>query len=367
MRGPALPLPSVSLHPGPAAGSLQTSTARRPYRGRFAPTPSGPLHDGSVVAALASWLDARAHGGAWLVRMEDIDPPRCQPGADAFILHQLACLGLHPDEPPVWQSGRSGLYAQALEGLQHDALAYPCGCTRRDIAAAHARSGQTAPRHAPLPYPGTCRGGLHAKPIRSWRLHLAAALQRMARAHGAAGRCLTDATPDAAAGTACPAGQAQLFWLHWFDRRLGPQCQQPQRHMGDVVLRRADGLWAYQLAVVVDDAQQGITHIVRGEDLADNTPCQLVLHHALYGPPAQSGPWAPPCYLHTPLVRMPDGEKLSKQHGAPAADIARPLPTLQRAARALGLQVRADGPGEEPGSIAQALQSWVQQWRERYP
>lgn len=351
------------LHPSPVARPQQESTAQRPYRGRFAPTPSGPLHDGSVVAALASWLDARAHGGAWLVRIEDIDPPRCQSGADAFILHQLACLGLHPDEPPVWQSRHSALYAQALGRLQQDALAYPCGCTRRDIAAVRERSGQMAPRHAPLLYPGTCRSGLHGKPIRSWRLHLTAALQRMACACEVVSCHLADAASDAA----YPAEGPDVFWLHWHDRRLGPQRQQPQRHMGDVVLRRADGLWAYQLAVVVDDGQQGITHIVRGEDLADNTPCQLALHHALYGP-KQDGPWPPPCYLHTPLVRMADGEKLSKQHGAPPADIARPLLTLQRAALTLGLQVgdSADGPGDR-SAIARALQSWVQQWREMYP
>ncbi|MDB5967163.1 MAG: tRNA glutamyl-Q(34) synthetase GluQRS, partial [Polaromonas sp.] len=139
------------------------------YRGRFAPSPTGPLHAGSLVAALASWLDARAHGGTWLVRLEDIDTPRCIPGMDRIILRQLAALGLVPDEDPVYQSTRGRLYQLALDRLVHDGLAYPCACSRQDIATALAASGRERGRHAELVYPGTCRHGLHGRPARAWR------------------------------------------------------------------------------------------------------------------------------------------------------------------------------------------------------
>lgn len=203
----------------------------RPYIGRFAPSPTGPLHAGSLVAALASWLDARAHEGRWLVRMEDVDTPRCIPGADQLILAQLAACGLHPDAPPVYQSQRSALYQTALNSLVEAGHAYPCGCTRADIAQANANLGLHKPRHGDLVYPGTCRpdhGGLKGKPARAWRL------QVPARAD----------TPDG-------------LW-HWHDRRLGPQSQHLAEAVGDFVIRRADGLWAYQLAVVVDDGEQGV-------------------------------------------------------------------------------------------------------------
>jgi len=270
------------------------SHAVQHYRGRFAPSPTGPLHAGSIAAALASWLDARAHGGAWLVRIEDVDTPRCVPGADAVILSQLAALGLMPDEPPAWQSTRSALYADALDRLVGVHAAYPCGCTRADIAAALAARGEARERHAELVYPGICRSGLHGKPARAWRLR-------------------TDA--------AAP--------LAWTDRRLGAQHQDVARAVGDFVLKRADGLWAYQLAVVVDDADQGITAVVRGADLADNTPRQILLQRAL-GVPT-------PRYLHTPLVLGADGAKLSKQNGAQAVDVGDPLAALAAAARVLGL------------------------------
>ncbi|RYX89707.1 MAG: tRNA glutamyl-Q(34) synthetase GluQRS [Comamonadaceae bacterium] len=277
------------------------------YVGRFAPSPTGPLHAGSLVAALASWLDARAHGGRWLVRIEDVDAPRCVPGADAVILGQLAACGLHPDEPPVWQSGRAALYQQALDALIARGLAFPCGCSRSDIEAAWAARGATRPRHGELVYPGTCRSGLHGRAPRAWRM-------------------LTAGKND----------------VRWRDRRSGGHAQDVEAAVGDFVLKRADGLWAYQLAVVVDDAAQGITHVVRGQDLADNTPRQVVLQQAL-GLPT-------PLYLHTPLVPGANGEKLSKQNGATPLDTARPLEALHEAGRFLGLQVP---------QVAASAQQWL--------
>jgi glutamyl-Q tRNA(Asp) synthetase len=274
------------------------------YVGRFAPSPTGPLHAGSMAAALASWLDARVHGGRWLVRIEDVDTPRCVPGAEAEILRQLTACGLVPDEAPVWQSRRGALYAVALERLHAAGLAYGCRCTRREIALAQTALGHDRTRHGELVYPGTCRPG-GAQPV-AW-------------AEARAVRLLTVA-PDG--------GDVVIDWT---DARLGPQRQNVTREVGDFVLRRADGLWAYQLAVVVDDALQGVTHAVRGEDLADNTPRQIWLQRCL-GLPALR-------YRHTPLVRDAQGEKLSKQTGAPAVAVERPVEVLQAAAAALGLAV----------------------------
>jgi len=287
------------------------------YRGRFAPSPTGPLHAGSLVAALASWFDARAHGGTWLVRMEDVDTPRCVPGADEQILQQLAACGLVSDEPVLAQSQRGAHYQQALDRLIEQGDAYPCGCSRKDIEAALQAQGVTRERHHSAVYPGTCRpdhGGLQGKRARAWRFAIN--------------------TPGN---------------LHWFDRRLGAQKQDVATEVGDFILKRADGLWAYQLAVVVDDAAQGITHVVRGEDLADNTPRQILLQQAL-GLPT-------PTYLHTPLVLGANGEKLSKQNGAQALDLHDPLATLARAAQTLGL------PPAEAGTVPQALMAWTAAWR----
>lgn len=310
------------------------------YVGRFAPSPTGPLHAGSLVAALASWLDARAHGGRWLVRIEDIDPPRCMPGADQLILQQLAACGMVPDETPVWQSARGVFYEQALRELLDDQLAYACACTRRDIELAWEKMGLARERHVERPYPGTCRAGLHGRPARAWRF----ATQKMA------------SRAQAFEGPAAPCWQpdGQLLWQ---DRRLGPQSQDLARTVGDFVLRRADGLWAYQLAVVVDDALQQVSHIVRGEDLTDNTPRQMLLQQALALPT--------PRYMHTPLVRRADGEKLSKQHGARSIDVSTPAASraaLDAAAAALGLPL-ADC---THGSRADALALWVQAWRAHY-
>ena len=284
------------------------------YRGRFAPSPTGPLHAGSLVAALASWLDAKAHGGKWLVRLEDIDTPRCVPGADRTILQQLSACGLHPDEPPVYQSRRGLLYQSALDQLVAQSQAYPCACSRLDVQVAAAAAGQLRERHGEWVYPGTCRSGLHGKPARSWRFLTAFEASNRSLAQTIRAR----AAPDLVATT-----------VHWTDRLLGAQSQNVSAEVGDFVLKRADGLWAYQLAVVVDDAAQGITHVVRGQDLADNTPRQILLQRALGLPLPQ--------YLHTPLVLGANGEKLSKQNGATGVAIDEPLLALQAAGAVLGL------------------------------
>jgi glutamyl-Q tRNA(Asp) synthetase len=287
------------------------------YVGRFAPSPTGPLHAGSLVAALASWLDARAHRGRWLLRIEDVDTPRCVPGTDRLIIDQLAACGLRPDEAPVWQSARGALYQAALDRLVASGWAYPCGCTRRDIELALAAQGHSKPRGGELVYPGTCRDGLHGRAPRAMRM-----------------RSSLGRVEDEAA-------------IVWHDRRLGEQRQRLADAVGDFVLRRADGLWAYQLAVVVDDAAQGVTDVVRGEDLADNTPRQILLQRAL-GLPT-------PRYLHTPLVRGTNGEKLSKQNGATALDLGDPAAALHAAAAVLGLT--ADG-GDIPSVLGHATEAW---------
>jgi len=246
------------------------------------------------------------------VRIEDTDTPRCPPGTDALILDQLIACGLRPDEPPWWQSRRGAAYQAALQQLADAGRAYPCACTRQEIESAWAARGVVRPRHAELVYPGTCRGGLHGRPARAWRF----------RADGV---------------------------VHWQDRRLGPQQQDVGREVGDFVLKRADGLWAYQLAVVVDDAAQGITHVVRGEDLADNTARQILLQRALGVPTPQ--------YLHTPLVLAADGQKLSKQNGACSLDLTEPLAALRAAGAVLGL------PGNGPaGGVADWLAAAVPAW-----
>lgn len=308
------------------------------YRGRFAPSPTGPLHAGSLVAALASWLDARAQQGQWLVRLEDTDRARCVAGVDRLILQQLADCGLRPDEAPVWQSERPVLYQLPLDALVQRGLAYPCGCSRKDIEDELTRQGQTRPRHGELHYPGTCRHGLHGKPARAWRLRTDFSGSNQPQSQVAIGVGAIDS------------GANTL--MHWHDRRLGAQQQNVAAEVGDFVLKRADGGFAYQLAVVVDDAAQGITDVVRGEDLADNTARQILLQRQLG--------LATPRYLHTPLVRDAQGEKLSKHTGAPALDNRAPLPALNAAAATLGLLPVA-------GTLPEALASWVAQWLARWP
>jgi len=283
------------------------------YTGRFAPSPTGPLHAGSLVAALASWLDARAHGGRWLVRIEDVDTPRCVPGAAEIILKQLQDCSLVPDGEPVRQSARGDLYQRALDALVQAHRAYPCACSRKDIEQALAALGRPHRRHGELVYPGTCRSGLHGRAPRAWRFRVEPGI------------------------------------VHWHDARLGDISQDVERDVGDFVLKRADGLWAYQLAVVVDDADQGVTDIVRGEDLADNTARQVQLQRALQVPT--------PRYVHTPLVLGSNGEKLSKQNGAQALDTSSPLRALNHAAGVLGLSHR-------DGNAAEALATWTREWNE---
>ena len=294
------------------------------YVGRFAPSPTGPLHAGSLVAALASWLDARAHGGRWLVRIEDVDTPRCVPGTAEHILAQLAAFGLVADEAPVWQSTRGDLYRAALDRLIGTAWAYPCGCTRSDIEQALRSQGRERERHHELVYPRTCRNGLHGKAARATRLLVGES----------------------------PAEPNRAVLVDWRDRRLGALQQDVTHTVGDFVLKRADGLWAYQLAVVADDAAQGITHVVRGEDLADNTPRQIHLQRCLGH--------TTPTYLHTPLVLGENGEKLSKQNGAQALALHQPLQTLREAGAVLGVHV--DGTNVARW-LAAATDSWRERWR----
>lgn len=309
-----------------------------PYVGRFAPSPTGLLHAGSLVAALASWLDARAHGGRWLVRIENVDTPRCVPGADEAILRQLAQCGLVADAPAVWQSRRGERYEAALAQLRHDDLAYACTCSRSDIAAVLARAGVAHVAHSERVYPGTCR------PTRSGA---SAEVPHVASMRPPAWRLRTQANNG---------GDVVIAW---HDRLLGAQRQSLTRDVGDFVLRRADGLWAYQLAVVVDDAAQGVTDVVRGQDLADNTARQIHLQHALRLPT--------PRYLHTPLVLADDGQKLSKQTGARPLSLRSDVDAvaaLRRAARVLGLPgALHDGsdPAETPARwLAMAVVAWAE-------
>lgn len=252
------------------------------YRGRFAPSPTGPLHFGSLVAALASYLEARQQQGEWLLRMEDLDTPRNMPGAADAILRSLEAFGFEWDGAVVYQSERHDLYAAALARLQEDVLVYPCGCTRKEIAdsAIHGIEGAI--------YPGTCRSGLPpGKTARAWRI------------------------------------RAENRTIGFDDAIQGHVAQNLARNIGDFVLKRADGFYAYQLAVVVDDADQAITHVVRGADLLDSTPRQIYLQQVL-GLPAMH-------YAHIPVVLNAQGEKLSKQTQAAAVDDLQPATQLWQA------------------------------------
>lgn len=280
------------------------------YRGRFAPSPTGPLHAGSLAAALASWLDARAHGGNWLVRIEDLDPPREVPGATRDILRTLAEFGLESDEPVAHQSARMALYEDAFRRLLELGVVYGCACTRSEIEGAAAAAGL-----APGIYPGTCRQGTGGRAVRAWRY----------RVDGIAA---------------------------FIDRATGPQSQDLAQAVGDFVVRRADGLWAYQLAVVVDDDNQGVTDVVRGADLLDNTPRQIALQRALG--------LRTPRYLHVPVVVNGRGEKLSKQTGAHALERTNILAELERAARHLALPpIAADS---VPAFQRAAVAAWAERW-----
>ena len=320
------------------------------YVGRFAPSPTGPLHAGSLVAALASWLDARAWnngaGGRWLVRIEDLDTPRCVPGAAETLLRQLAACALLPDESPRYQSQRQSAYQTALERLIAAGLAYPCGCSRTDIARVWYARGVSRPPHQDRVYPGTCRDGLHGKAALAWRLRTDRQQVEPTPTPGTAPASISTHT-----GSRILDGRRTASTVHWVDRHLGAQQQDVASEVGDFVLRRADGPFSYQLAVVVDDADQQVTHVVRGEDLADNTARQILLQRALG--------LATPRYLHTPLVLAPDGQKLSKQTGAAALDTRAPLRVLQQASAVLGLPPHA-------GPLPEALLAWVTAWRHLY-
>jgi len=316
------------------------------YCGRFAPSPTGPLHAGSLVAALASWLDARAHQGTWLVRIEDVDTPRRLAGLDQTILQQLALCGLHPDQPVLYQSRRSAAYQQALDALVQRGLAYACGCSRKQIEAALAQHGAGKPRHGELIYPGTCRAGCHGTQARAWRLRTDIYIRNVPLA--LINKALV--APDSIVFPTLPASAAEPIVgpITWSDRRLGTQQQDVAATVGDFVVKRSDACFAYQLAVVVDDALQGITDVVRGEDLTDNTARQILLQRAL-GLPT-------PRYLHTPLVLGANGEKLSKQNGAVALDLQQPLTALNAAAQVLGLAACTS-------TVPQALLAWTHQWK----
>jgi glutamyl-Q tRNA(Asp) synthetase len=261
----------------PQPGDVLPGTPGVRYRGRFAPSPTGPLHFGSLLAAAGSWLDARAAGGEWLLRIEDLDPPREPPGAIDEILRTLEAFGLWWDGEVVFQSRRLPIYEAALDRLGAAGWAYPCICSRKRIEAANRQRGRPGDRR----YPGTCRT-------------LPAAAARKTRIL----RVRTTPEPIAI-----------------LDRLQGPFAQSLEGEVGDFVLRRREGYIAYQLAVVVDDALQGITDVVRGTDLLDSTPRQVWLQRLLDYPT--------PRYMHLPVVIAPGGEKLSKQTGAAAVDAGR--------------------------------------------
>jgi glutamyl-Q tRNA(Asp) synthetase len=256
------------------------------YIGRFAPTPSGYLHFGSLVAALASYLDARCAGGLWLMRMEDLDPPREEPGAQAAILAALEGYGFEWDGEMVRQSDRHDAYAEVLNRLFNQGLAYACTCSRKQLEPYQGI------------YPGLCRNAGHAREGAAIRLRV----------------------PE--------------LEYHFEDRVQGEFRQHLGRDVGDFVIRRRDGFYAYQLAVVLDDAWQGVTDIVRGADLLDSTPRQLYLQELLG--------LAQPRYLHVPLITQPNGHKLGKSYRSPPLADDQATPLLLRALRALGQQ-----PGNE--------------------
>ncbi len=297
------------------------------YRGRFAPSPTGPLHAGSLVAALGSWLDARANGGQWLLRIEDIDTPRCVPGADFQIQAQLHACGLFWDEEPSYQSRRQEHYQAAFQRLNGLGKLYTCTCSRQTIANTLAAAGIHTPRNQEMVYPGTCRPSqltpysdkFLGKTNKAWRIALPENCQ-----------------------------------IQFADFSLGVQNQNLNHEVGDFVLRRNDGLFTYQLAVVVDDAQQGITHIVRGQDLLNNTARQIYLQNQLG--------YSTPCYRHLPLVLDEHGEKLSKQTLASSintGDEKSALAELRKAATHLGLYGLPDG----DITIAEWLFSATHAWK----
>ena len=276
-----------------------TLTPGQNTTGRFAPSPTGPLHFGSLVAAAGSYLHARAAGGAWLLRIEDVDTERNVPGAEDEILRALVAFGFEWDGPVLRQTERLDAYADALDRLRRDGHVFGCACSRSEIVRVAELAGLPAAIDGGRVYPGTCRAGLPAgQAPRAWRLRV----------------------PDAVIG---------------FDDGLqGRVEQQLAREVGDFVLKRADGPYAYQLAVVVDDAFQKVTHVVRGADLIDSTPRQIWLQRCLRVPT--------PTYLHLPVVVDAAGEKLSKQTKAKPLDVENPGPELAAALRFLDFDLPED-------------------------
>jgi len=283
------------------------------YRGRFAPSPTGPLHFGSLIAAVGSYLDARMQGGEWLVRMEDVDTPRNLPGAADAILKTLAAFGFEWDGAVLYQSSRFEAYAEALERLQLAGLAYGCACSRKEIADSATRPAVDGG----LAYAGTCRAGLpDGREARAWRLRV---------------------------------NDAEIAFA---DRVQGRVAQHLESDVGDFILRRADGLFAYQLAVVVDDDFQGISHIVRGADLLASTPRQIGLQRCLG--------FSIPIYAHLPVAANAAGEKLSKQTLAPALANDQAAAELVRALRFLGQAVPAELARATVAEVwAWALENWA--------
>src|SRR4051812_13150899 len=281
------------------------------YRGRFAPSPTGPLHFGSLVAAVASYLEARSRAGEWLVRMEDLDTPRVVPGAADEILRALQACGMQWDDVVTYQSARTDAYHAELHRLRALGRVYPCGCSRREIADS-AVSGIEGPV-----YPGTCRAGLApGKTVRAWRMETRGAV------------------------------------IEFTDTIQGRIEQHLERDIGDFVLLRADHVYAYQLAVVVDDAEQGITDVVRGADLLDSTPRQIYLQNLLK--------FTTPGYCHVPVAVNANGEKLSKQTRAAAIDYSNPLPALLSALRFLG----QESPDALANTDTAAFWNWaIANWR----
>jgi glutamyl-Q tRNA(Asp) synthetase len=283
------------------------------YRGRFAPTPSGPLHFGSLVAAAGSYLQARHARGQWLVRIEDLDPPRAVPGAADDILRTLEAFGFEWDDKVLYQSTRTVAYQQALEQLREQGLSYPCSCTRSELQALN---NEAAGNGDELHYPGRCRrGALHVAGSHAWRFQV-------------------PAQP-----------------ISYTDGLQGVQTINLDDSIGDFVIKRRDGWFAYQLAVVVDDAEQGITEVVRGADLLLNTPRQMALQRAL-GMPM-------PAYTHLPLAMDQHGHKLAKSSAAAPIDSNNAAQTLWRALRFLSQPI----PDEMREATLTTIWSWaIAQW-----
>jgi glutamyl-Q tRNA(Asp) synthetase len=311
------------------------------YRGRFAPSPTGPLHFGSLVAAVGSYLDAKHHHGTWLVRMEDLDIPRCVFGAADGILRTLEAFGLHSDEPVIYQSQRTAAYEEALRQLQASGAVYPCCCTRKEISDS-ALIGIEGPV-----YPGTCRNGIPAgREGRAWRVRTD--IMSAVRPEPVEGSMEHfDTFRRLGFDKLSPNGSVEFE-----DALQGRIAQHLESEIGDFVVKRADGLFAYQLAVVVDDAFQDITHVVRGADLLNSTPRQIHLQHLL-GLPV-------PLYMHLPVAVNEAGEKLSKQTLAAPVDASQPVATLLRVLDFL----RQEPPDELLNSDVGTVLGWaVRNWR----